>query len=344
KGFAKVSNLYKLLGMIPRSEHVLICKETTTEEEVECLLLRALLCTKKDNKKNSQTPLYCLVEPEKLALRTSTKVIKLLQHMLLSQSELRQMSIFIFTLQHFERKSKEVIVLLHMEDSLYMKEWRSFLTERINRKPFVQLYKSENAGMGKTWRIRHDIEEEKKLEEIYVRFNGSTIDWDSTINKFWQHHPCQFNNDSKMDNQEIVTKKKRSKDDLVVYHLDISSCVGKEMNNFLFQLLYLQHIDTDGCSFHVNPNMAFFIEIPSKFDSFPGTAADVLYTLFPRSKFPTVDVNKDNNPFQFGKEAQYCIKWIKEFQADNLKCGEFVDIFFALNIYCFFFSFPSTGL
>ncbi|ETN99984.1 hypothetical protein RFI_37474, partial [Reticulomyxa filosa] len=350
KGFAKVSNLYKCLKMIPRSEHVLICKETTTEEEVECLLLRTLLCTKKDNKQNSQIPLYCLVGPEKLAMRTSTKVIKLLQHMLLSQSELRQMHSYLFvmfssngeneiavTLQHFERKSKEVIALLHMEDSLYMKEWRSFLTERSNRKPFVQLYKSEDVGMGKTWKIKHDIEKEEKLERIYVRFNSSTIDWDSTINKFWQHHPCQFNNDSKMDNQEIVTKKKRSKDDLVVYHLDISSCVNKEMNDFLFQLLYLQHIDTDGRSFHVNPNMAFFIEIPSKFDSFSETAADVLYTLFPSSNFPTVDVNKDNNPFQFGKEEQYCIKWIKEFQTGKLRCGEFVDIFVVLNICCIFF-------
>ncbi|ETO07612.1 hypothetical protein RFI_29781 [Reticulomyxa filosa] len=121
-----------------------------------------------------------------------------------------------------------------------------------------------------------------------------------------------------MDNQEIVTKKKRTKDDLVVYHLDISSCVGKEMNDFLFQLLYLQHIDTDGCSFHVNPNMAFFIEIPSKFDLF-SKASDILYTLFPRPKFLTVDVNETNNPFQLGKEEQYCIKWIKEFQAGNLR-------------------------
>ncbi|ETN99854.1 hypothetical protein RFI_37614, partial [Reticulomyxa filosa] len=355
KGFAKVSNLYKLLGMIPRSEHVLICKETTTEEEVECLLLRTLLCTKKDNKQNARTPLYCLVWPEKLTKRTSAKVVKLLQHMLLSQSELRQMHPYLFvifssyrenevavTLQQFE--CKEVIALLNMEDSLYMKKWKSFLTERINRKPFVQLYMSEDVGMGKTWKIKHNIEKEEKLERIYVRFNSSTIDWDSTINKFWQHHPCQFNNDSKVDDQEIVTKKKRSKDDLVVYHLDISSCVGKEMNDFLFQLLYLQHIDTDGCSFHVNPNMAFFIEIPSKFDSLSEKIKDVLYTLFPTSKFPTISVNETNNPFQFGEEAQYCIKWIKEFRAGNLKCGNFVEYFFTLNLLLLFFPLFHTDL
>ncbi|ETN99803.1 hypothetical protein RFI_37664, partial [Reticulomyxa filosa] len=168
KGFIKVSNLYKSLGMIPRSEHVLICKETTTDEEVECLLLRALLCTKEDKKQNPRTPLYCLVWPEKLAKRTLTKVIKLLQHMLLSQSELRQMHPYLFvilssnreneaavTLQQFECKSKEVI-------------------------PFVQLYMSEDVGMGKTWKIKHDIKKGQKLERINIRFNSSTIDWDST--------------------------------------------------------------------------------------------------------------------------------------------------------------------
>ncbi|ETO01336.1 hypothetical protein RFI_36104, partial [Reticulomyxa filosa] len=222
-----VLDLYKFLGMIPRSKHVLICKETTTEEEVECLLLRTLLCTKEDKKQNARTPLHCLVWPEKLAMRTLTKVVKLLQHMLLSQSVLRQMHPYLFvilssnqgnevavTLQQFKCTLDTNETSLNVEDALYTKKWDSFLTEKINRKPFIQLYKSENVGMGKTWRIRHDIEEEK-LEEIYVRFNSSTIDWNSTINKFWQHHPCQFNNDSKMDNQEIVTKKKRSKDDLV---------------------------------------------------------------------------------------------------------------------------------
>ncbi|ETN98599.1 hypothetical protein RFI_38893, partial [Reticulomyxa filosa] len=296
KGFAKVLNLYKCLKMIPRAEHVLICKETTTEEDVECLLLRTLLCTKEDNKQNTQTPLHCLVWPEKLTKRTSAKVAKLLQHMLLKQAELRQMNPYLFvvissnleneiaiTLQQFKCTFNTNETLLNVEDNLYTKEWSSFLIKRANRKPFVQLYKSKNVGMGKTWRIKHDIER-KRLERIYVRFNSSTIDWDSTVNTFWQYHLCQFN-------EKIAIKKKRTKDDLVVYHLDISSCVSKEMNDFLFQLF-----------FHVNPNMAFFIEIPSKFDSFPGTAADILYTLFPKSEFPTINVNEINNPFEFGEE------------------------------------------
>ncbi|ETO01648.1 hypothetical protein RFI_35792 [Reticulomyxa filosa] len=174
--------------MIPRSEHVLICKETTTEEEVECLLLRTLLCTKEDKKQNAQTPLHCLVWPEKLAKRTSTKVVKLLQHMLLSQSELRQMHPYLFvvipsnqenevavTLQQFKCTFDTNETSLNVEYTLYAKQWDSFLTEKVNRKPFVQLYKSENVGMGKTWKIKHDIEEKKngnKKEEDQRRFSG----------------------------------------------------------------------------------------------------------------------------------------------------------------------------
>ncbi|ETO05339.1 hypothetical protein RFI_32057, partial [Reticulomyxa filosa] len=59
-----VVDLFKSLSMIPRAEHVLICKETTTEEEIECMLLRALHCTLLSDK----TPLYCLVWPEKLRM------------------------------------------------------------------------------------------------------------------------------------------------------------------------------------------------------------------------------------------------------------------------------------
>ncbi|ETO30682.1 hypothetical protein RFI_06441 [Reticulomyxa filosa] len=297
--FAKVDTLCR--------EHVLICKETTTEEEVECLLLRTFLCTKEDKTQNARTPLYCLVWPEKLAMTTVTKVTVLLRRMLLSQSELRQMHPYLFvvissnqenevaiTLQQFKRTFNANETSLNVEDILYIEQWKSFLTEKVDRKPFVQLYTSKNVGMGKTWKIKHDIKS-KKLERIYMRFNSSIIDWDFIVNTFWQYLPCQFNNISKTASQQDETKE-RTKDDLVVYHLDISSCVGKEINDFLFQLF-----------FHVNPNMAFFIEIPSKFDSLQGTAADILYTLFPKPRFPTIDVNKDNNPFQFGREAQYCI-------------------------------------
>ncbi|ETO11161.1 hypothetical protein RFI_26215 [Reticulomyxa filosa] len=129
-----------------------------------------------------------------------------------------------------------------------------------------------------------------KIKSKVNKYEGLILQFGRTCLPFVQ----LYNSDGDIEKEEKLDlcEKRRTKDDLVVYHLDISSCVGKEMNDFLFQLLHLQHIDTDCCSFHVNPDMAFFIEIPAKLDSFQYTAADILYTLFPKSEFPTI--NKHN--------------------------------------------------
>ncbi|ETO00762.1 hypothetical protein RFI_36678, partial [Reticulomyxa filosa] len=261
------------------------------------------------------------------------KVVKLLQRMLLQYSESQRVKQYLFAvissnmdndvagalrLFHLECTFGESIHLFDVEEELYTKQLSLFLHDKSSRKPFIQLYESNNIGMGKTWKIQADIEEyqeECKIEKICVRFNSSAIDWKWIVNTFWQYHPCKFDHTLE-DNVNNIRKKKNQttspEDTLVIYHLDISSCINEDMNDFLFQLLYLQHIDTDCSSFHVNPNMAFFIEIPSQFDSLKGDAKDILYTLFPKSNFPTITVSKSNNPFYFGKEAQYCVKWIKE--------------------------------
>ncbi|ETO01741.1 hypothetical protein RFI_35699 [Reticulomyxa filosa] len=324
KGFATILNLYKSIGMLPRAEHVLICKKTTTEEEIECLLLRALLCTRQFEKDSAQASLYCLVWPEKLAKKTQAKVVKLLQRMLLQHSELQRMKQYLFAvvssnmdndvagvlkLFQLEFTFGESIHSFDVEEELYTKQLNSFLRDKSNRKPFVQLYASNNIGMGKTWKIQADIEKyqkECKIEKIYVRFNSSVIDWKWTMNTLWQYHPCKFDYTLE-DNMNSIQKNKDQiappEDTLVIYHLDISSCVNRDINDFLFQLLYLQHIDTDCSIFHVSSNMAFFIEIPSQFDSSEGTARDILYTLFPKSNFPIVTVNEFNNPFQLSSNT-----------------------------------------
>ncbi|ETN98024.1 hypothetical protein RFI_39498, partial [Reticulomyxa filosa] len=38
-------------------------------------------------------------------------------------------------------------------------------------------------------------------------------------------------------------------------------------------------------------------------------------------KFPIVQVSPQNNEFEFGKKAQYVIKWLQEFFDENLKCS-----------------------
>ncbi|ETN97447.1 hypothetical protein RFI_40082, partial [Reticulomyxa filosa] len=95
-------------------------------------------------------------------------------------------------------------------------------------------------------------------------------------------------------------------------------------NDFLFELLFLQHINSNSqitqC-FHANSNMIFLIEIPSTLDELNSTLSfkQFFYLLFSTVQFPTVQVSNQNNEFVFEKEAQYTIKWMQEFYNGNLK-------------------------
>ncbi|ETO05188.1 hypothetical protein RFI_32209 [Reticulomyxa filosa] len=99
------------------------------------------------------------------------------------------------------------------------------------------------------------------------------------------------------------------------------------MNTFLFELLFLQHINTtlnvwESQCFHVNANMAFLIELPFKLNGIKNDYQEILHTIFSLPSLPIVKVSKDTNPYVFGPEAQFAIKWMKEFFDGNLKYGD----------------------
>ncbi|ETO07828.1 hypothetical protein RFI_29564, partial [Reticulomyxa filosa] len=112
--------------------------------------------------------------------------------------------------------------------------------------PF-HLYTLERVGMGKSRVIQRDIEKIQSIhrqkgravKDVCVTFNGIAIDWEQTMDSLWSYYPC-------------------SDDSLIIDHLNILSCVSTQINDFLFQLLFLQHIDSNSqisqC-FHVNSNM-----------------------------------------------------------------------------------------
>ncbi|ETO03251.1 hypothetical protein RFI_34159, partial [Reticulomyxa filosa] len=163
---------------------------------------------------------------------------------------------------------------------------------------------SNSVGIGKTWKIKHDTETlrqntTKHVEEICVRFNSSDIDWEQIVYTLLQ------------DKQDYV--KYSEQDYIIIYHLDISSCVNLNINDFFFQLFFLQHIDTHSSSFHVSSNI---VELPSKFNNVQDTPHNVLYALFSEIK-----------------KAQYCLKWMKEYYFDNLKFGIIANIYVYMFIY-----------
>ncbi|ETO04179.1 hypothetical protein RFI_33219 [Reticulomyxa filosa] len=53
--------------------------------------------------------------------------------------------------------------------------------------------------------------------------------------------------------------------DLIVFHINISSQAGKDVNTLMFQLLVLRYITTSkGRSFRVRKNHAFLVELPTQ--------------------------------------------------------------------------------
>ncbi|ETO04380.1 hypothetical protein RFI_33013, partial [Reticulomyxa filosa] len=233
-----VLSLYESIGLTPRAEHVLLCKETTTEEEVECLLLRALLYMKSNKAINVKAPLYCLVWPEKLQARTLEKVIKL-------PSQSRQTQLYLFAVVSSDRDNGLSYILREFKwnaseenvnpnsgiHNMYARELDLLTTKKADQKPFVRLYEVKDNNTGKTWTIRRDIKDleqtTSKIQSVCIRFNSSDIDWENTVKVLWKYHPCQADNASKENSKNIEKNMKNlkySKDNWIVYHIDISSC------------------------------------------------------------------------------------------------------------------------
>ncbi|ETO11059.1 ring finger protein, partial [Reticulomyxa filosa] len=344
KPLLKVIDLFESHEFIPQAEHILICSENTFEEDVTCLVFRAISSDKRMQTETTNMeidhdfvkPLYCLVYPENLAPETLNQVCKSVHDILLDdiQSEKLKHCIYMFAVMSSDPNNLLCKLLEPFCVSLSNKSLRTFPNKMLSRlyhnnwtnlqshsiatePPRIQLYTSKRVGMGKSTLIQRDIEKIRKkhenstkmVKEIYVAFNGKDIDWTQIMDNLWSYHPCP-------------------KDSLIICHLNISSCVSVQINDFLFELLFLQHIDSNSqisqC-FHVNSNMIFLIEIPSTLDNL--SPNEMFFNLFSRViQFPNVEVSNLNNSFEFGMDAQYTIKWMQQYFEGNL---EFSYIFFA---------------
>ncbi|ETO08600.1 cell differentiation family, Rcd1-like protein, partial [Reticulomyxa filosa] len=352
--------LFESQRFIPRAEHVLVCNEMTTEEDVACLIFRAITNSRKATAASSISstssslssiqhnvvqPLYCLMFPEKLTLTTLDNVCQDVYDLLLNDLRLEKLkdNLYMFavmssrsennlckSLSHFQVTLQDLSpegICHQMLSQLYCKSWTTSPSCDLIVKPCIQLYTSDRVAMGKSTLIQRDMEKIRNLckgvravKEVCVTFNGKDIDWEQTMKSLWSHHPCV----DAVGLQGKHDKLKHELDALIVYHLNISSCVSEQINDFLFELLFLQHINSNFqmCQcFHVNPNMAFLIEVPSTLNDPIAILSPqkLFYLFFSVAQFPILQVTMQNNPFVFGKEAQYAIKWMQEFFAGHLK-------------------------
>ncbi|ETO02726.1 viral A-type inclusion protein [Reticulomyxa filosa] len=165
-------SLYESIGLTPRAEHVLLCKETTTEEEVECLMLRALLYVSAMGGINVKTPLYCLVWPEKLQTRILEKVVNLFKKYFFEPSRSQRAQLYLFAVVSSNRDNALSYFLRGFEWNAFGQNSREFTSEILYSQKLnilstntpdrsfyrVQLYESAKVSMSKSWTIQRDIE------------------------------------------------------------------------------------------------------------------------------------------------------------------------------------------
>ena len=117
-----------------------------------------------------------------------------------------------------------------------------------------------------------------------------------------------------------------------MYHLDLSSCVSKDINFCLFDIIFVSYIQSSNKCFKVNhENMHLFIELPSMFDPYLPQLIDNItlpnnestkeyfYILHSPAKFKTNEINQKTNKFSYTKNNHYCAYFLRAFFNSELK-------------------------
>ncbi|ETO00340.1 hypothetical protein RFI_37107, partial [Reticulomyxa filosa] len=186
---------------IPRAEHILVCNETTTEEDIACLIFRAITNDKRmpltttittatdpititETNHNSVKPLYCLVYPEKLTFATLDQICQDINELLLNDIRLEQLKNCFYTFSVLSSDENNPLCRIlapfrvtlqdlsfqgipkQMLSELYRNPWTNSQKHDIGTEPpWIQLYTSEQVAMGKSTLIQRDIQSIRKKHQ-----------------------------------------------------------------------------------------------------------------------------------------------------------------------------------
>ncbi|ETN98044.1 hypothetical protein RFI_39479 [Reticulomyxa filosa] len=118
--------------------------------------------------------------------------------------------------------------------------------EKKNKAPFVTVFFSQNECVGKSHVITEMVKslQLKEGHFVHIPINTPVLDTDFVVDRFAS---------------APVT------DDLMVFHINISTQAGKDVNTMMFQLLVLRYLTkSNGESFSVRKNHAFLVELPTQ--------------------------------------------------------------------------------
>ena len=257
----------------PAASRVLFCSESTTLEEVECLLMRCNLRPQAPPKgqrpqaNNSKTKprahtraspmdslLHILVQPERLHPEIQDKFLKILSKYVNPRG-----SQALFAIVTADSRSKIYFQLNAFANYTHRafteNDRRRFFKEILcsapdefhakrNKAPLCAVYLSQSECVGKSYVIRK-ISSNNQHGLIHVPINTRSMDLDFIVDRL------------------MSVPKNQSKK--TVFHINVSSDAGSEVNEVMFQLLVLRYLKkSSGGSFTANANHAFLVELPTQ--------------------------------------------------------------------------------
>ena len=256
----------------PTASRVIFCDESTTVEHIECLLRRA--CIKPQQQLQGKSILHCLVQPEKLRLGIIDNIISMMPKYMYQNGCL----LAVVTSNKTNRIYEQLMSFYRVRQAWIERERIMFFEsiletdlnrfhEKQNENPLCAVFLSQRECVGKSFIIGKEAKKhDHKL--CHIPINTKTVDVDFVVDRL-------LSANKEMNNDE------NDKDSRIIYHINVSSDAGIDVNTVMFELLVLRYLTkSSGESFNVTNKHGFFVEFPSKLSRLVNTNIKDVQTQF----------------------------------------------------------------
>ena len=272
-----VLKLFMSQNQRPCASQLLFCDKNTTLEQIECLLRRASIDqnkiyqkhhskTKNARKSQKSSPfhlnpiLHCLVQPEKLENVVQMQLVKMVPNFAFKHQCF--LAVVTASRQHIiYEKLKSFLQVRLVPSKNELKTFFDTILESdlnkfhnlANKNWLCNVYVSQKECVGKSYTIRQQATRYDNHQLIRIPICHQTVDIDFIVDKLL----CA--------NTKCAQTRDSNSGDRIIYHIDVSSNAGIDVNDLMFKLLVLGYVSTtDGASFRVSSRHGFLVELPSR--------------------------------------------------------------------------------
>ena len=272
----------------PISQNILLCNRITSNEEITAFLYRAILC--------EYNSCFIINKPESLGKEQKIKIFELIDDLKLNLSKkIKSCLIFLFN-------SEDSDIYKNLQSTRYS-QILQVNNDEIGKEKYekndIEVIKSDRTGVGKSTKIKVDIEKMKK-KSIYFPFGGS-FTRDNII--------CRLKN-LQIDNKYVL-------------HLDLyDSEKTNLMLEFLFSILITRFYGQNEDIFFLSKDIQIKVEIPNTFINF--------FKKFPVLDLFTVKELKISNlpplivPHDISCDIEIVANYLKALKEDKINGFDFI--------------------